>query len=44
LDTCPTHKWEITHEECGRWTKRSCVGSNGHVVVSFPTDEEEEEA
>ena len=28
LDKCPTHKWEITHEEYG------------HVVVSFPTDEE----
>jgi len=31
LDTCPTHKWEITHEEYG------------HVVVSFPNEEEEEE-
>ncbi len=31
LETCPTHKWEITHEEYG------------HVVVSFPTDEEEDE-
>ncbi len=25
---CPTHKWEITHEEYG------------HVVVSYPTDAE----
>jgi hypothetical protein len=31
LDTCPTHKWEITHEEYG------------HVVVSFPNDEEDKE-
>ena len=30
LDECPTHKWKITHEEYG------------HVVVSFPTTEEEE--
>jgi len=29
LNTCPTHKWEITHEEYG------------HVVVSFPNDEED---
>ena len=28
LDTCPTHKWEITHEEYGR------------VVVSFPNGEQ----
>ena len=27
LDTCPTHKWEITHEEYG------------YAVVSFPIDE-----
>tara|TARA_Y100000385_G_scaffold278445_1_gene326713 strand:+ start:512 stop:640 length:129 start_codon:yes stop_codon:yes gene_type:complete len=32
LETCPTHKWETTHDE------------HGHVVVSFPTDEEDEEA
>lgn len=32
LDKCPTHKWEITHE------------GYGHVVVSFRTDEEEEDA
>jgi|DEB0MinimDraft_12_1074336.scaffolds.fasta_scaffold31175_5 hypothetical protein len=31
LDTCPTHKWEVTHEEYG------------HVVISFPNEEEEDE-
>jgi len=30
LDKCPTHKWEVTADEYG------CV------VVSFPTDEEDE--
>jgi len=31
LETCPTHKWEITADEYG------------YVVVSFPNNEEEEE-
>jgi hypothetical protein len=31
LDKCPTHKWEVTSD------------GFGYVVVSFPTDEEEEE-
>tara|TARA_R110000764_G_scaffold125950_1_gene213423 strand:+ start:1177 stop:1305 length:129 start_codon:yes stop_codon:yes gene_type:complete len=31
LATCPTHKWEIT------------AAADGYVVVSFPTQEEEEE-
>ena len=29
LNTCPTHKWEITTDEYG------------FVVISFPTEEEE---
>ena len=31
LDTCPTPKWEISHDDYG------------HVVVSFPTEEIHEE-
>jgi len=31
LDTCPTDRWEITHEEYG------------HVVVSFPNDENDDQ-
>ena len=31
LETCPTHKWDITFDE------------DGHVVVSFPTYEDEDE-
>jgi hypothetical protein len=31
LNTCPTHKWEVTADE------------DEFVVVSFPTTEEEEE-
>ncbi len=27
LETCPTHKWEITHDD------------DNHIVVSFPTDD-----
>ena len=32
LETCPTHKWEIIHDEYG------------HVVASFPAKEEDEDA
>ena len=31
LDTCPTKRWEITHEEYGR------------VVISFPNDENDDQ-
>jgi hypothetical protein len=31
LDTCPTNRWEITHEEYG------------HVVISFPNDENDDQ-
>ena len=31
LETCPTHKWDITADEYG------------YTVVSFPNNEEEEE-
>tara|TARA_R100001369_G_scaffold46689_2_gene73029 strand:+ start:1241 stop:1372 length:132 start_codon:yes stop_codon:yes gene_type:complete len=34
LETCPTHKWDITFE--------SSLGEDGHVVVTFPIEEEEE--
>ena len=36
LETCPSHKWEVTHEFDNE--------GNGAVVVAFPTDEEVEEA
>jgi hypothetical protein len=35
LETCPTHKWEV-NDEFGD------IGA-GYIVVSFPTEEEEEE-
>jgi hypothetical protein len=36
LETCPTHKWEVNDEfEDG-------FGA-GYIVVSFPTEEEDEE-
>ena len=31
LETCPTHKWNIAADE------------NDHVVITFPTDENDEE-
>ena len=36
LETCPTHKWEVTDEEYGH--RIYCT-----VVVSFPNNEEEKE-
>ena len=35
LETCPTHKWEV-NDEFGD------IGA-GYIVVSFPTEEDEEE-
>jgi hypothetical protein len=35
LETCPTHKWEV-NDEFGD------IGA-GYIVVSFPTEEEDEE-
>jgi hypothetical protein len=37
LNKCPTHKWEITADEYGY------VVAGKFFVVSFPTDEEEED-
>ena len=40
LETCPTHKWEVTHYAYGpRCLTRK---EYGHVVVSFPVKAEEE--
>ena len=36
LETCPTHKWEV-NDEFG-----DGFGA-GYIVVSFPTEEEDEE-
>ncbi len=35
LETCPTHKWEV-NDEFGD------IGA-GYIVVSFPTQEDEED-